>query len=90
MSCRPPHLLSSAPSHILAGGNLVGSFGSIDNTATAGKLVPGGSGAGIGKDGGNASSTTQAGISGIAGNTQARTGDAETGIQRIFDAQKVQ
>ena len=39
MSCRPPHLLSSAPSHILAGGNLVGSFGSIDNTATAGERI---------------------------------------------------
>ena len=55
-----------------------------------GKLAPGGTGAGIGKDSGNASSTTKAGISGIAGNKNARTGDAETGIARIFDADKVQ
>ncbi|MDI6748509.1 MAG: hemagglutinin repeat-containing protein, partial [Rhodocyclaceae bacterium] len=55
-----------------------------------GKLVPGGSGAGIGKDAGKAESMTQAAISGIAGNTQARTGDQETGIGRIFDAEKVQ
>jgi len=59
-------------------------------TSFDGKLVPGGSGAGIGKDGGSASSTTLAAISGIAGNTEARTGDAETGIGRIFDAEKVQ
>ena len=55
-----------------------------------GKLAPSGSGAGIGKDSGDASSTTQAGISGIAGNTAVRTGDAETGIAKIFDADKVQ
>jgi hypothetical protein len=46
--------------------------------------------AGVGSTGGNASSTTTAGISGIAGNTAVRTGDAETGLQRIFDADKVQ
>ena len=50
---------------------------------------PGGS-FGVGSTGGNASSTTTAGISGIAGNTAVRTGDAETGIQKIFDAVKVQ
>ncbi len=44
----------------------------------------------LGKDSGNAQSTTQAAISGIAGNKQARTGDAETGIGKIFDADKVQ
>ena len=55
-----------------------------------GKLAPSGSGAGMGKDSGDASSTTQAGISGIAGNTAVRTGDAETGIAKIFDADKVQ
>jgi len=55
-----------------------------------GKLAPSGSGAGFGKDSGDASSTTQAGISGIAGNTAVRTGDAETGIAKIFDADKVQ
>jgi len=51
-----------------------------------GKLVPGGTSAGFGLKSGNASSTTQAAISGIAGNTAARTGDAETGIGRIFNA----
>ncbi len=34
-------------------------------------------------------STTQAAISGIAGNSQARTGDEETGIAPIFDQQRV-
>ena len=48
------------------------------------------SGAGTGKDSGSAGSTTQAGISGIAGNTAMRTGDKETGIAKIFDADKVQ
>jgi filamentous hemagglutinin len=51
----------------------------------------GGSGsAGVGHDTGSASSVTLSGISGIAGNTTARTGDAETGISKIFDATKVQ
>ena len=45
----------------------------------------GASGAGIGSDKGSASSTTQAAISGIAGNKAARTGDAETGLAPIFD-----
>ena len=49
-----------------------------------------GNSAGFGQDQGQTSSTTQATISGIAGNTAARTGDAETGIQKIFDADKVQ
>jgi len=49
---------------------------------------PGG-GAGIGSAEGNASSTSSSGISGIAGNTAVRTGDAETGIQKIFDAERV-
>lgn len=39
---------------------------------------------------GKAQSTTQSGISGIAGNTAARTGDKETGIGKIFDQTKVQ
>ncbi len=47
------------------------------------------SGVGIGRDSGSASSTTLAAISGLAGNTQARTGDASTGIGPIFDADKV-
>jgi filamentous hemagglutinin len=46
--------------------------------------------AGIGEDSGSASSTSQAAISGIAGNTEARTGDAESGIAPIFDQNRVQ
>ncbi len=56
----------------------------------SGGFTPQGSGAGVGSDGDSASSTTLAAISGIAGNTEARTGDRETGIGRIFDADKVQ
>ncbi|MBX9800870.1 MAG: hemagglutinin repeat-containing protein [Burkholderiaceae bacterium] len=52
--------------------------------------VPNLSGAGIGSDAGHSASTTQAGVSGIAGNKDVRTGDAETGIAKIFDADKVQ
>ena len=55
-----------------------------------GKLAPQGSGAGIGNDSANASSITAAAISGVAGNKDVRTGDKETGIQKIFDADKVQ
>ncbi len=55
-----------------------------------GKLTPQGTGAGWGKDSGQASSVTQSAISGMAGNTAARTGDAETGINKIFDADRVQ
>lgn len=47
------------------------------------------SGAGVGSDTGSAHSTTQAAISGIAGNQRARTGDAESGIAPIFDKDKV-
>ncbi len=47
------------------------------------------SGAGMGKDSGSTSSTTTAGISGIAGDTTKRTGDAQQGIGKIFDADKV-
>jgi filamentous hemagglutinin len=47
------------------------------------------SGMGLGSDKGSANSTTTAGISGITGNTSARTGDKETGIKPIFDADKV-
>ncbi|MDO9436644.1 hemagglutinin repeat-containing protein [Hydrogenophaga sp.] len=46
--------------------------------------------AGIGEDSGRAESTTLAAISGVAGNKAARTGDAETGIQPIFDKNRVQ
>jgi filamentous hemagglutinin len=47
------------------------------------------SGVGLGRDSSSASSTTQAGISGLAGNAQARTSDAPTGIGPIFDVDKV-
>jgi filamentous hemagglutinin len=46
-------------------------------------------GAGKGSDSGHASSITTSGISGIAGNRDVRTGDAPTGIGKIFDADKV-
>ncbi|MCG9060158.1 hemagglutinin repeat-containing protein [Laribacter hongkongensis] len=55
-----------------------------------GAWTPSGSGAGIGNDSGSAESTTLSGISGIAGNQDVRTGDAETGLKPIFDAGKVQ
>jgi filamentous hemagglutinin len=54
------------------------------------QYTPQGSGMGIGEDSGKAGSTTLAAISGIAGNTSARTGDPESGIERIFDADTVQ
>ena len=54
-----------------------------------GKLAPSGTGAGIGTASGSAASTTRSGISGIAGNQAVRSGDAETGIAKIFDADKV-
>ena len=47
------------------------------------------SGVGLGKDSGNTSSTTTAGISGMAGDTTKRTGDNAQGIGKIFDAEKV-
>jgi len=52
--------------------------------------MPNLSGAGVGSDEGHAASVTQSGVSGMAGNTDVRTGDAETGIGKIFDADKVQ
>lgn len=45
--------------------------------------------AGVGSASGSASSTTYAGISGVAGNSEARTGDKETGIKPIFDKERV-
>ena len=44
---------------------------------------------GIGSKAGNANDTTLATISGVAGNVSARTGDAPTGISKIFDASSV-
>ncbi len=52
--------------------------------------VPSLTGAGIGSDDGYAASVTQSGVSGIAGNKDVRSGDKETGIAKIFDADKVQ
>jgi hypothetical protein len=48
------------------------------------------SGVGMGSDKGSAQSTTTAGISGVAGNTQARTGDKSTSIAPIFNKDQVQ
>jgi filamentous hemagglutinin len=56
----------------------------------SGKLDMSGLGIGYGSEKGNASSTSSAGISGIAGNTAVRSTDAETGLKPIFDADKVQ
>ncbi|MGL5632255.1 MAG: hemagglutinin repeat-containing protein, partial [Azovibrio sp.] len=58
--------------------------------STDGKLTPEGSGFGFGKESGEASSTTYAAISGIAGKEEARTGDKESGIEKIFDADEVE
>ena len=55
-----------------------------------GKLAPSGTSLGYGSDSDSASSVTQSGVSGIAGNKDVRTGDKETGIQKIFDAERVQ
>lgn len=63
---------------------------SIDSGQQAGKFGVSGVGLGLGSDKGEASSTSAAGISGIAGNTAVRSTDAETGIKPIFDAAKVQ
>ncbi len=49
----------------------------------------GASGMGIGSDKGSTSSVTAAAISGVAGDTAARTGDAETGLAPIFDKDRV-
>ncbi|MDH4375659.1 MAG: hemagglutinin repeat-containing protein [Ramlibacter sp.] len=55
-----------------------------------GQTRPAGTSAGFGSDSGQAASVTRAGVSGIAGNTTARTGDAQTGISPLFDAGRVQ
>jgi filamentous hemagglutinin len=44
---------------------------------------------GIGSKSGNVNNTTLAAITGVAGNLHARTGDAQTGISKIFDASSV-
>ena len=97
-------MISSTQAAVDAGKNSLTSAGGIQtqdiqNTAAYsakgsgftlgyGNGKPSGSG-GMGSDSGNASSTSQAGVSGIAGNTQTRTGDAETGLKPIFDKDKV-
>ncbi|HNC79423.1 MAG TPA: hemagglutinin repeat-containing protein, partial [Rhodocyclaceae bacterium] len=55
-----------------------------------GKLAPQGTSAGFSNNNGNTSSTTTATISDIAGNGAARTGEAETGITKIFDPDKTE
>ena len=67
-------------------GARIGSAVSFSGALPSGGL---GTGAGIGEDGSNASSTTRAGISGIAGNTAVRSGDSSGGIANSFDAAKV-
>jgi len=47
------------------------------------------SGVGFGSDKASANSTTTAGISGVAGNTAVRTGDAPTGLTAIFNKDQV-
>ncbi len=54
-----------------------------------GKYAPKGNNAGLGSDSGHQRSVTTAGISGIAGNSEVRTGDAPTGLNKIFDAERV-
>lgn len=60
-----------------------------EKSKQSGLSIGAGAGAGMGQDSGSASSVTQAAISGIAGNQDARTGDAETGIAPIFDQERV-
>ena len=55
-----------------------------------GKLAAQGTGGGYGSDAQSAQSVTRAGVSGIAGNQDVRTGDAPTGLRPIFDADRVQ
>lgn len=56
---------------------------------TSGKYVPSGTSAGVGTAEGEKYSVTHAGISGVAGDKAVRTGDAPTGIDKIFDANAV-
>lgn len=51
---------------------------------------PSGSGVGMGNASRQADSDTRSGISGIAGKQNVRTGDAQTGLKPIFDADRVQ
>ncbi|WP_417582467.1 hypothetical protein [Nitrincola sp.] len=62
---------------------------SYDASSASISIGSSGGGAGVGNDSGSASSTSTAGISGIAGNETARTGDVETGLNPIFDQDRV-
>ena len=62
------------------------SVGLSSGENSSGESSTGLSGIGTGRDNGEASSTTVAAISGLAGNQDARTGDAESGLAPIFDA----
>jgi filamentous hemagglutinin len=68
-----------------AGSVNIGAASSAD-----GQTRPAGTGAGFGSDSGHAASVTRSAVSGIAGDTGARTGDAQTGISPLFDAGRVQ
>ncbi|MGA0569791.1 hemagglutinin repeat-containing protein [Variovorax sp. VNK109] len=70
-------------------GNAVGISGGVGQLSN-GNYGVSGLGAGVGEDSGNASSVTTAGISGVAGDTSVRTGDARSGIDPIFEKDKVQ
>lgn len=63
---------------------------SVGGGYSPGASSPFSGGAGIGSKSGSASSVSRAGISGIAGHTDIRTGDKQTGLQKIFDAEGVQ
>jgi hypothetical protein len=63
--------------------------GSSVTVGIGSELASSGSGAGAGKATGNANSTTEAAITGIAGNKTARTGDFEAGLQPIFNLEAV-
>lgn len=54
-----------------------------------GEYMPKGSNAGLGSDSGHQASVTSSGISGIAGNKSMRSGAAPTGLNKIFDAERV-
>jgi filamentous hemagglutinin len=55
-----------------------------------GQLALSATSTGFGRDSAQATSLTQAAISGIAGNSSARTGDAPTGLAPLFDVERVQ
>ena len=56
----------------------------------SGALAPAGTSIGVGGDSGSQHSVTSAGISGVAGDKTVRTGDAPTGVAKIFDAARVE